>query len=181
LVVSDCDAVAVLYNPHNYAPSYTVAAAEALNAGTDLDCGTTYPNYLPSAYNQSLIEKATLVRAVTRLYTALVTVGWFDPPEDQPYRQLGWQDVNLPSSQALAYQAAVEGIVLIKNDGLLPLSTEKVKNVALIGPWANASTQMQSDYTVRTFFLMSIIMLIDMAYLGCCTLVRRFLFFHIFC
>ena len=80
-------------------------------------------------------------------YIPLHSLGYFDPPERQPYRQLGWSDVNLPSSQALAQTAAEEGIVLLKNDGTLPFS-RSVKKIALVGPWANATTQMQSNYEV---------------------------------
>lgn len=72
----------------------------------------------------------------------------------QPYRQLGWSDVNTPSAQALAYQAAVEGIVLVKNDGTLPLKSH-IKNIAFIGPWANATTQMQGNYEGVAPFLIS--------------------------
>jgi xylan 1,4-beta-xylosidase len=151
LVVSDCDAVGNIYDSHKYTSSYAAAAADALNAGTDLDCGTTYPNYLPTAYNENLFTESTLVTAVTRLFTSLVTTGWFDPPANQPYRQLGWQDVNAASSQTLAYKAAVGGTVLIKNNGILPLSTSNVKKIALIGPWADATTQMQSNYQVCIF------------------------------
>lgn len=72
-------------------------------------------------------------------------LGYFDPADSVPYRSLGANDVNTPAAQTLAYTAAVEGIVLLKNDGLLPLSSN-VSNIALIGPWANATTQMQGNY-----------------------------------
>ena len=62
--------------------------------------------------------------------------------------------MNLPSSQDLAHKAAVEGIVLLKNDGILPLKGS-VKNVALIGPWANATTPMQGNYEGIAPFLIS--------------------------
>lgn len=64
----------------------------------------------------------------------------------QPYRQLNWADVNTASSQALAYEAAVKGITLLKNDGTLPFSTAKPLRVALIGDWANATGQLQGNY-----------------------------------
>jgi len=64
----------------------------------------------------------------------------------QPYRQLSWADVNTASSQALAYEAAVKGITLLKNDGTLPFSTAKPLRVALIGDWANATGQLQGNY-----------------------------------
>jgi beta-D-xylosidase 4 len=77
--------------------------------------------------------------------TLAYRLGYFDPPESQPYRQLTWLDVNKPDAQALAYTAAVEGLVLLKNDGFLPVSP-KGKTVAIIGPYTNATTDMQGNY-----------------------------------
>lgn len=71
-------------------------------------------------------------------------LGYFDPPSSQPYRQLGWSDVSTPYAEQLALTAAEEGITLLKNDGLLPISS--LGSVALIGDWSNASTQMQGNY-----------------------------------
>ena len=81
-------------------------------------------------------------------------MGYFDPPAGQPFRQLSWNDVNTKEAQQLAYQAAVEGIVLLKNDGILPLDGSTTK-VAIIGPWANATVQMQGNYFGPAPFLIS--------------------------
>jgi beta-D-xylosidase 4 len=77
--------------------------------------------------------------------TLAYRLGYFDPPESQPYRQLAWSDVNKPDAQALAHTAAVEGLVLLKNDGFLPVSPSG-KTVAIIGPYTNATTDMQGNY-----------------------------------
>ena len=87
-----------------------------------------------------------LTRALTRQYASLVKLGYFDPPSSTPYRSLGWADVATPQAEQLAYQAAVEGITLLKNDGVLPLSVRPGMSIALIGDWANATTQMQGNY-----------------------------------
>lgn len=84
----------------------------------------------------------------------LRSLGYFDPPAEQPYRQLGWNDVNTEEAQKLAYRAAAEGIVLLKNDGLLPLDASITK-VAVIGPWANATAMMQGNYKGPAPFLVS--------------------------
>ncbi|KAF8583909.1 glycoside hydrolase family 3 protein [Ramaria rubella] len=153
-VTSDCDAVNNILNGHNYTATLPEAAAVALKAGTDIDCGTTYSAQLPAALNQSLITEAELQQALTRQYASLVRLGYFDPAASQPYRQLDFSNVNTPDAQQLAYQAAVEGIVLLKNDGTLPLKSQ-IKNLAIIGPWGNATTQMQGNYQGVAPFLVS--------------------------
>ncbi|KAF8165129.1 beta-xylosidase [Crassisporium funariophilum] len=153
-VTSDCDAVDNIFSTHHFTSTYPQAVADALKAGTDIDCGTAYSLHLPDAFNQSLITRGDLEKALVRQYSSLVRLGYFDPPHLQPYRQLGWADVNVPSAQALAHQAALEGIVLLKNDGTLPFKSS-TKNVAFIGPWANATTQMQGNYQGIAPFLVS--------------------------
>ncbi|KAF8854303.1 glycoside hydrolase [Acephala macrosclerotiorum] len=144
-ITSDCDAVQNVYDPHNYTNTPEQAAADSLNAGTDLDCGTFYPQYLGSAFTQGLYNISVLDRSLIRRYASLVKLGYFDPPSIQPYRQLNFGDVSTNASQALALKAAEEGIVLLKNDGTLPLSPD-IKSLALVGPWVAATTQMQGNY-----------------------------------
>ncbi|TFK43326.1 glycoside hydrolase family 3 protein [Crucibulum laeve] len=153
-VTSDCDAVDNIFSTHNFTSTYAEAVADALKAGTDVDCGTAYSLHLPDAFNQSLITRPDLEKALVRLYSSLVRLGYFDPAEAQPYRQLGWSDINTPAARDLAYQAALQGIVMLKNDGTLPLKNN-IKRLALIGPWANATTQMQGNYQGVAPFLIS--------------------------
>lgn len=112
----------------------------------DLDCGTFYPDFLGQAYDQGLYNISVLDRSLIRRYASLVRLGYFDPPDNQPYRQLTFANVSTSAAEALALQAAEEGIVLLKNDGTLPLSSN-IKILALIGPWATATTQMQGSYS----------------------------------
>jgi xylan 1,4-beta-xylosidase len=153
-ITSDCDAVENIFNPHNFTNSLANASALALHAGTDIDCGSTYSENLQTALNQNLVEESDIVQALVRRYGSLVRLGYFDSPTNQPYRQLDFSDVNTPSAQQLALTAAIEGITLLKNDGILPLKST-TSSVALIGPWANATTQMQSNYNGVAPFLIS--------------------------
>ncbi|CAG9948419.1 unnamed protein product [Clonostachys rosea f. rosea IK726] len=145
-VVTDCDSVQNIYYPHEYTSTREEAVATALNAGTDIDCGEYFPDYLGGALSQGLIDEATVDQALIRRYSTLVRVGYFDPPERQAYRALSWKDVDTPNARELAYKAAAESIVLLKNDGLLPLDKKAVKSVAILGDWANATTQLQGAY-----------------------------------
>ncbi|KAH7911484.1 glycoside hydrolase family 3 protein [Hygrophoropsis aurantiaca] len=156
-ITSDCDAVENIYDPHNYTATPQQAVADALKAGTDIDCGTFYSEWLPTAYNESLITETELRTALIHQYSSLVRLGYFDPAELQPYRQYNWNNVDTPEAQQLAYQAAAEGIVLLKNDGTLPLSSS-IKNIALIGPWANATNEMQGNYFGVAPYLISPLM-----------------------
>ncbi|KAJ7855969.1 beta-xylosidase [Mycena olivaceomarginata] len=152
-VTSDCDAVGNFID-HKFSPDLPHAAATGIKAGTDVDCGSTYANNLGAALNQSLLEVSDIQRALTRQYASLVRLGYFDPAASQPFRQLAWTDVNTDTAQNLAYQAAVEGIVLLKNNGALPLSAS-TKKLAFIGPWADATSQMQGNYQGTAPFLIS--------------------------
>lgn len=71
-VTSDCDAVADIFNQHHYTSTFPQAVADALKAGTDVDCGTAYADHLPDAFNQSLITRGDLEKALVRQYTSLV-------------------------------------------------------------------------------------------------------------
>ncbi|KAG0695043.1 glycoside hydrolase family 3 protein [Suillus ampliporus] len=133
------------------------AVADALKAGTDLDCGTFYGEWLPTAYNESLITETDLRLALVHQYASLVRLGYFDPEDQQPYRAYDWSNVNTSPAQQLAYQAAVEGIVLLKNDGTLPFSSN-INNIALIGPWANATWQMEGSYFGHAPYVISLVM-----------------------
>ncbi|KAK2798989.1 hypothetical protein FQN51_007217 [Onygenales sp. PD_10] len=155
-VTGDCEAVRDIWEHHEYAANGTEAVALALKAGTDLDCGSDYAEYMPSALEAGLVEEADLDRALARLYSSLVNLGYFDDAAAQPYRALSWSDVNTEHAQSLAYEAAVAGTVLLKNDGILPLPSPPAEiNLALIGPYANATQQLQGNYFGRAPFLSS--------------------------
>lgn len=152
-VSSDCDAVYNVWNPHEYAANITGAAADAIRAGTDIDCGTSYQYHLNESFFQAEISRSEIERGVIRLYSNLASLGYFDGKNSE-YRNLDWSDVLRTDAWNISYEAAVEGIVLLKNDGTLPLSKD-IRSVALVGPWGNATEQMQGNYYGPAPYLIS--------------------------
>ncbi|KAJ7902063.1 glycoside hydrolase family 3 protein [Mycena olivaceomarginata] len=156
-VVSDCDAVQSIADEHNFTSTYQEAAAVAIKAGTDINCGSIYYFYLQDALDQGLVVRADIEKTLVRQYASLVKLGYFDSADKQPYRKLSWDDVSTPASEKLAYTVAANGFVLLKNDGTLPLK-KSLKKLAIIGPWANATEGMQGNYYGTAPFLISPLM-----------------------
>ncbi|KAI5359147.1 putative glycoside hydrolase, family 3, glycoside hydrolase family 3 domain, immunoglobulin [Septoria linicola] len=158
-VVSDCAAIDVAFNSHNWTKTPEETAADAVKAGLDNDRGYFLTQYLPSAVEQGLIDVATVKKALARVYGGLMTLGYFDPPAEQPYRSIDWSAVNTLEHQNLARRAASAGITLLKNtNDLLPLSLPvytKNLTIALLGEWTNATKEMQSEYSGIAPFLHS--------------------------
>jgi beta-glucosidase len=144
-VVSDCDAVDDIYRGHHYAKSPAEAAALAVKAGTDLDCGKTY-DHLGEAVQQGLISEKEIDVSVIRLFTARMRLGMFDPPAAVPFSNLSIAEVASPPHVAVSLQAARESIVLLKNErAMLPLKISG-KSIAVIGPAADDANAMLGNY-----------------------------------
>jgi beta-D-xylosidase 4 len=148
-VVSDCDAVNTIMGGHHYTSTVEDTVAVALHAGTDLDCGSFYGQYAQAALDNKTIVEADIDLALERTFNVLVRLGYFDPPEQQPYRKLSKDDVYTTESIQLALEAGQQSIVLLKNaNKALPLNLNQLKNkrIALIGPTANATYLMLGNY-----------------------------------
>ena len=138
-VTSDCDAVYNIFNPHHYVPTLHQAAAVAMQAGCDLNCGDTMSKHLGKAVSDELVSEADISRAVTRLLTVRVLFGEFDSPESVPYNTISFDVVDSPAHRELALDAARQSIVLLKNDNnFLPLQKSELKTVAVVGPMGGA-------------------------------------------
>lgn len=157
-MVSDCDAIRDIYLTHNYTSTVEDTVAVALHAGADLDCASFYGNYAQTALDKKTIVEADIDQALERTYNVLVRLGYFDPPEQQPYRQITAAAVDTNSSRQLALDAALQSIVLLKNaNDTLPLNLTQLqgKTIALIGPTANATVIMQGNYYGTAPYLIS--------------------------
>lgn len=147
-VTSDCGAVGNISetNGHHYAPDLAHAAALAVKAGTDVDCGDEY-QHLNEAVAQNLITEAEINRSVERLFTARFKLGLPPGPaaEAAPFANIPESEINSPANAALALRAAHESMVLLKNDGALPLKSA-TRTLAVIGPNAASMTALEGNY-----------------------------------
>jgi beta-glucosidase len=144
-VVSDCGAIDDIYRDHQLVETKEEAAALAVKAGCDLNCGCTY-EALSQAVQQGLIDEAALTQAVKRLFLARFRLGMFDPPEQVPHAQIPITINDCDKHREIALRAARESIVLLKNaNGLLPLSPD-LKTIAVIGPNADDEKVLWGNY-----------------------------------
>lgn len=143
-VVSDCWAIVDIWKHHRLVPTREAAAALAVKNGTELECGQEYAT-LPTAVRQGLISEAAIDDAVTRLFTARMRLGMFDPPERVRWARIPASVNQAPAHDALALKAARESLVLLKNDGVLPLS-RSLKRIAVIGPTADDTMALLGNY-----------------------------------
>ena len=142
-VTSDCGAIDDFYMFHKTSPDAEHAAALAVLAGTDTNCGETY-QALPQAIKDHLLPESAIDAAVTRLFTARMQLGMFDGLN--PYSKIPFSENGSPAHQALALTAARESIVLLKNDKqTLPLKPG-VHSIAVIGPNAASLAAIEGNY-----------------------------------
>ncbi|KAJ0011446.1 hypothetical protein Pint_33822 [Pistacia integerrima] len=146
-IVSDCDSISVYYNSIHYTATPEDAVALALKAGLNMNCGDYLGKYTENAVNLSKVEESVVDQALIYNYIVLMRLGFFDGDlKSQPFGNLGPPDVCTEDHQLLALDAAKQGIVLLDNNGALPLSSNTTKNLAIIGPNANATMVMISNY-----------------------------------
>jgi beta-glucosidase len=143
-VVSDCGAIGDIFSGHKLVATPEEAAAQGVTRGCDLNCGDTYRR-LGAALERGLLTEKDLDVAVRRLMLARLRLGMFDPPERVPYAQTPYSVNDAPEHDRLAGRAARESIVLLKNDGLLPLRRD-LGTVAVVGPNADALITLLGNY-----------------------------------
>ncbi|XP_027169499.1 probable beta-D-xylosidase 2 [Coffea eugenioides] len=147
-IVSDCDSVGVLYDNQHYTSTPEEAAADAIKAGLDLDCGPFLGLHTERAVQLGLLKEADINSALANTLTVQMRLGMFDgEPSKQPFGNLGPHHVCTHSHQRLALEAARQGIVLLKNHGpSLPLSPRRHRTLAVIGPNSNVTATMIGNY-----------------------------------
>ncbi|MBP5300896.1 MAG: glycoside hydrolase family 3 C-terminal domain-containing protein, partial [Victivallales bacterium] len=143
---SDCGAICDLFIHHGLAKDMPHAAALALKAGCDLNCGEAYSK-LEEALRMKLITEEDLDKALRRLFTIRMRLGEFDPPEKVPGALARPEVVGCPAHRRLALKAALKSAVLLKNEhALLPLNAEKMRAVCLAGPNVDGVAALWGNY-----------------------------------
>ena len=145
-VVSDYGSIKMLETFHHVAADEKEAAIQALEAGIDIELPNVmcYGKPLIQALKEGLVSEATLNEAVSRVLRAKLLLGIFENPYVDVDKAPKLFDTS--EDRALALQAARESIVLLKNDGILPLSKE-VDSIAVIGPNADNTRNLLGDYS----------------------------------
>jgi beta-glucosidase len=146
-VVSDCAAIVDVYNGHHNAPDILHAAAVSIEAGTDLSCSIWAPgfNTLAEAVKQKVVSEDLLTRSAERLYTARFQLGLFDPQGSNPLDTIPFSTNTSAANRAAAEKAAEEIMVLLKNDGTLPLKKAPA-SIAVVGPEADLIFGLEGNY-----------------------------------
>ena len=152
-VVSDCDAIDDIFNGHHYTKSLAEAGALALKTGMDNECAdfftkrTDNSDYIKflDAVKQGLISEKDIDRALKRLFTARFRLGMFDPPEMVAYARTPDTEIDSAAHRELALKAARESMVLLKNDGALPVGPD-TKKILVVGPLAEQAEVLYGNY-----------------------------------
>ena len=151
-VVSDCDAVVNIFRDHHFTKTQPEASALAIQRGMDNECidfakvkdDHDYRPYY-DAYKQGFLKQSEIDTALIRLFTARMKLGMFDPPAMVPYTKIDAKELDSPEHRALARTIANKSMVLLKNDGTLPLKQGALK-IALVGPLADQTKYLLGNY-----------------------------------
>jgi len=153
-VVSDCEAVVNIFRDHHFTKTQAEASALSLQRGMDNECidfiakvkdDHDYKPYL-DAYKQGILTESEIDAALIRLFTARMKLGMFDPPEMVPYSKIDERLLDSAEHRALARAIANQSMVLLKNDGTLPLQKGRTK-IAVVGPLADQTRYLLGNYT----------------------------------
>lgn len=142
-IVSDCWAIRDFHTNHMVTSSAAESAALALKNGCDLNCGNTYL-HLMVALQEGLITEEDLRVAAVRLFTTRYKLGLF--ADDCEYDAIGYEQNDTVENRAMALEAGRKSMVMLKNDGVLPLDKSKLKSIGIIGPTADSKIVLEGNY-----------------------------------
>lgn len=143
-VVSDCGAINDFHSNYHVTNTIAESAALGVKKGCDLNCGGVY-KHLITAYKEGLIEEDDLDRALRRVLTARFKLGMFDDPAHVVYSDIPYNVLACKAHKQLAREAARQSMVLLKNNGILPLKS-KTTRLAVVGPNADSKLALLGNY-----------------------------------
>jgi len=162
-VVSDCDAMKDVAANHRYRPTQAQGAAISVLRGMDNECVNSNERYgepvakaYTDAVQQGYLPETVLDTALIRLFTARIKLGMFDPPEMVPYTRIDEKELDSAVHRAEARRLANESMVLLKNDGLLPLKPG-VRKIAVVGPLADQTRPLIGNYAGQPTHIVSVL------------------------
>ena len=142
-VVSDCWAVRDFHENHKVTATAPESAALAMKNGCDLNCGNTYLHMM-EAVQEGLVTEEQITQACERLFTTRFLLGLF--ADDCEYDRIPVTDIDTDDNDRLALKAAEKCMVLLENDGTLPLDAHKIRTIAVIGPNADSIMALEGNY-----------------------------------
>lgn len=140
--VSDCWAVRDFHESHRITERPEESVKMALEAGCDLNCGCTYQKIL-NAYHEGLIDENYITESCVRVFTTRYMLGMFDETE---FDNISYLEVESKEHLDISLKAAQESMVLLKNDGILPLNKNEIRTIGVIGPNANSRAALIGNY-----------------------------------
>ncbi|MBN2612927.1 MAG: glycoside hydrolase family 3 C-terminal domain-containing protein [Bacteroidales bacterium] len=143
-IVSDCGALNDFYDGHNVVENAAEAAAMALKAGVNVDCGRVYPS-LKEAVEKNLVTEAEIDMQLSYLLRTRFRLGMFDPPELVPFTLISEDVVRSDENISLSREAAVKSIVMLKNNGALPLKKD-LNDIQIVGVHGNDAQVLYGNY-----------------------------------
>ena len=141
--VSDCWAISDFHKHHGVTATAPESAALALKAGCDINCGNTYLNIL-LALEEGRVTKDDIRNACVRAMRTRIRLGMLD--EKTEWDDIPYSVVSSPEHKALSLECAEKSMVLLKNDGILPLDKSKIRTIAVIGPNADSRAALEGNY-----------------------------------
>lgn len=141
--VSDCWAVRDFHENHKVTQGPQESVKLALERGCDVNCGCTY-QHIMAAYEAGKIKEDVIRRSAVRLFTTRFLLGMFE--EETPYDKISYEKVECKEHLELALKATKESVVLLKNNGILPLKKDTIKTIGVIGPNADSRKALIGNY-----------------------------------